>query len=116
MSAKNYPFDEISPWVQEPEDLRPALSKDTDADVVIVGGGYTGLSTALAMRRAGADVALLDARFAGSGATINPEIRLLVSILLMTKLKFARAISRPVALPGHGSWLNLTYLLGLTLR
>lgn len=62
-------FDEISPWVTEPENPQPALRADVVADIVVIGGGYTGLSTALALREQGADVALLDAGFAGSGAS-----------------------------------------------
>jgi glycine/D-amino acid oxidase-like deaminating enzyme len=63
------PFEEISPWVKAPEDLQPALADDLGADVVVIGGGYTGLSTALSLRAQGADVVLLEQGFAGSGAS-----------------------------------------------
>ena len=62
-------FHEISPWVSEPADRQPALAEDRNADVVIIGGGYTGLSSALALRARGADVALLERDFAGAGAS-----------------------------------------------
>lgn len=39
------------------------------ADVVVVGGGITGLTTALLLRRAGTDVVLLEAREPGAGTT-----------------------------------------------
>jgi glycine/D-amino acid oxidase-like deaminating enzyme len=63
------PFRETSPWVERPADLRPALADDLSADVVVLGGGYSGLSTALALRAQGADVVLLERQFAGSGAS-----------------------------------------------
>ena len=50
------PFLETSPWLVMPADPQPALSSDVTADVLVVGGGYTGLSTALSLRAAGADV------------------------------------------------------------
>lgn len=60
---------EISPWVTRPADLREPLRGDLRADVAIVGAGYTGLSTALALRRAGAEVVILEREFAGFGAS-----------------------------------------------
>jgi gamma-glutamylputrescine oxidase len=67
--APSYPFEDVSVWVETPEDLREPLADDLQADAVIVGGGYTGLSTALSLRAQGADVVLLEAGFAGSGAS-----------------------------------------------
>lgn len=60
---------EISPWIEAPADLRPPLPGDRAADVVIVGAGYTGLSTAIALKRAGVDVVVLERDFAGFGAS-----------------------------------------------
>lgn len=48
---------------------RAPLDGDRRADVVIVGGGYTGLSAALHLAEAGADVVLLEAHRAGWGAS-----------------------------------------------
>ncbi|PRD41196.1 FAD-dependent oxidoreductase [Phyllobacterium phragmitis] len=47
----------------------PALDGSRQADVVIVGGGYTGLSAAYHLAAAGADVVLLDAARFGDGAS-----------------------------------------------
>ncbi len=65
------PF-EASLWAQTAApapDLEP-LDGDTTADVCVIGGGYSGLTTALALARSGADVVLLEAQqigFGGSG-------------------------------------------------
>jgi gamma-glutamylputrescine oxidase len=60
---------QISPWVTPPAPLAPPCAGDLDAHVVVVGGGYTGLSTALALRARGADVVLLEQEFCGFGAS-----------------------------------------------
>lgn len=60
---------EISPWVVRPADLQEPLRTDITADVAIIGGGYTGLTTALALKRAGVDAVILERDFAGGGAS-----------------------------------------------
>ncbi|WP_207100329.1 NAD(P)/FAD-dependent oxidoreductase [Paracoccus shandongensis] len=45
------------------------LKGETRADVAVVGGGYTGLSAALHLARAGRDVVLVDAHRVGFGAS-----------------------------------------------
>jgi glycine/D-amino acid oxidase-like deaminating enzyme len=52
-------------------DPRPALQGDIDADVVIVGAGFTGLWTAYYLKRLdpGLDVVMLEAEIAGFGAS-----------------------------------------------
>ncbi|MCJ7996529.1 FAD-binding oxidoreductase [Rhizobium cremeum] len=52
----------------------PALSGNVDADVVIVGGGYTGVSAALHLAEAGTRVVLLEANeigFGGAGRNVG---------------------------------------------
>jgi gamma-glutamylputrescine oxidase len=47
----------------------PALAGEVSADVCVVGGGYTGLSSALHLAEAGLDVVLLEAQRVGWGAS-----------------------------------------------
>lgn len=47
----------------------PKLPENTEADVVIIGGGITGLTTALQLTEAGKRVVLLEAQEIGSGTT-----------------------------------------------
>jgi len=47
----------------------PALDGDRQADVVIVGGGFTGLSAATHLAKAGVDVVLIEAHRFGDGAS-----------------------------------------------
>ena len=47
----------------------PRLEGERTADVAIIGAGFTGLSTALHLREGGADVAVVEAKDVGSGAS-----------------------------------------------
>ncbi|SCG66913.1 NAD(P)/FAD-dependent oxidoreductase [Micromonospora coxensis] len=67
-------YPELSYWlstVDEPLTPRPPLTGDTDADVVIVGAGYTGLWTAyyLAVADPTVRITVLEAEIAGYGAS-----------------------------------------------
>jgi gamma-glutamylputrescine oxidase len=62
-------FAEYGAYLDPPADRTGPLARDLDADVAVVGAGYTGLSTALALRDAGIEVVLLEADFAGAGAS-----------------------------------------------
>ena len=65
----------ISPgrsWYEDtagPRPEYPALDGDRQADVVIVGGGFTGLSAAVHLARAGTNVVLVEAYRFGDGAS-----------------------------------------------
>ncbi|HKH01515.1 MAG TPA: FAD-dependent oxidoreductase, partial [Bradyrhizobium sp.] len=47
----------------------PELVGTTEADVIVIGGGFTGLSTALHLREAGVEVAIVEAMEPGWGAS-----------------------------------------------
>jgi glycine/D-amino acid oxidase-like deaminating enzyme len=66
----------------DPAPAAPRLEADVRADVAVVGGGITGLSTALHAAQAGAAVVLLEAEELGFGASgrnggqVNPGLKL----------------------------------------
>jgi glycine/D-amino acid oxidase-like deaminating enzyme len=62
---------QVSGWFDGLPESRPPLPGDRDADVCIVGAGYTGLWTAYYLKRAdpGLRIVVLEARFAGFGAS-----------------------------------------------
>ena len=59
----------ISPYVQPPSDTAPPLAATIHADVAIIGGGYTGLTTALALQERGYAPVILERNFCGYGAS-----------------------------------------------
>ncbi len=61
----------VSHWYPQAPDLRPALPGDRDADVCVVGAGYTGLWTAYYLKQLdpALRITVLEARFAGFGAS-----------------------------------------------
>jgi glycine/D-amino acid oxidase-like deaminating enzyme/nitrite reductase/ring-hydroxylating ferredoxin subunit len=60
-----------SVWLDSgpPQHEHPALDGDRPADVAVLGGGIVGVTTALLLREAGADVVLLEANRVGHGVT-----------------------------------------------
>ena len=62
---------EVSHWFAPVPAPRPALPGDREADVGVVGAGYTGLWTAYYLKRLnpGLRITVLEARFAGFGAS-----------------------------------------------
>lgn len=61
----------LSIWAEtaRPRPPAPALDGDADADAVVIGGGFTGLSAALELARAGQSVRLLEGQAVGWGAS-----------------------------------------------
>jgi glycine/D-amino acid oxidase-like deaminating enzyme len=70
-------WEHISP----PAQPFPVLKGDVKADVAVIGGGYTGLSTAHHLRKAGFEVVVLEANTIASGASgrnggfVSPRVR-----------------------------------------
>jgi glycine/D-amino acid oxidase-like deaminating enzyme/nitrite reductase/ring-hydroxylating ferredoxin subunit len=70
--------------------LHPPLTQDGAVDVVVVGAGITGLTTALLLARAGSTVAVVERDRVGSGTTGRSTAHLTVSL----DVPFAKLISR----------------------
>ena len=68
-----------------PSDYAP-LDADIEVDVAVIGGGITGLTTALLLKREGLRVAVLEARRVGSGVTgcTSAKVSALQQTLLQT--------------------------------
>ncbi|MCY1339718.1 Gamma-glutamylputrescine oxidoreductase [compost metagenome] len=62
-------FRRLGGWVERPADMQPELEGDVSADVIVVGAGFAGLSTALELTALGAKVIVLEQEFAGFGAS-----------------------------------------------
>jgi glycine/D-amino acid oxidase-like deaminating enzyme/nitrite reductase/ring-hydroxylating ferredoxin subunit len=58
-----------SPWLEQATPQFPALDRDLAVDVVVVGAGITGVTTAWLLQEAGCSVALLDRDRAGRADT-----------------------------------------------
>ncbi len=69
MTTTPLPYLDPSPWLPAHREPAARLDGDLEVDVLIVGGGLTGLSTALSLRAEGVDVALLERDFIGAGAS-----------------------------------------------
>ncbi|WP_374632483.1 NAD(P)/FAD-dependent oxidoreductase [Paracoccus sp. (in: a-proteobacteria)] len=68
-SNATLPFRPIGGWLDQPDDLQPALEGHVTADVIVVGAGFAGLSTALELTARGAKVVVLEQEFGGFGAS-----------------------------------------------
>ena len=69
MGADMEKYRALGVWVERPDDLQPELVGDVNADVVIIGAGFAGLSAALELVKHGANVVVLEREFAGFGAS-----------------------------------------------
>ena len=63
------PFRLLGGWIEQPSDLQPKLEGSMTADVIVVGAGFAGLSTALELTARGAKVVVLEQEFGGFGAS-----------------------------------------------
>src|SRR4051794_26832266 len=80
----------ISLWEDAPRPAYPdPLPPTGRVDVLVVGGGLTGLTTALLLARAGVGVAVVEARQIGSGTTGSSTAK--VSLVQGTKLSRIRS-------------------------
>ena len=63
--------------LQHDSDRAAPLQQDTRADVCIVGGGYTGLWTAIQLKEQNPelDVVIVEADICGAGATVSELMR-----------------------------------------
>ncbi|KVW31867.1 FAD-dependent oxidoreductase [Burkholderia ubonensis] len=69
MNAVLEKYRPLGGWVEMPDDPQPPLEGEVSADVVVVGAGFAGLSTALELAGRGARVVVLERDFAGFGAS-----------------------------------------------
>ena len=86
-------------WVASPPDAAPLTDVPAEADVVVIGAGYTGLSAALTLARHGKSVAVLESRHPGYGASarnggmLGPSFQKMSIGALVAKYGEAQAMS-----------------------
>jgi len=68
-NPSSMPFRLLGGWIEEPNDLQAELVGSVNADVIVVGAGFAGLSTALELTARGAKVIVLEQEICGFGAS-----------------------------------------------
>lgn len=95
-------MDTTSVWrANAPRTAYPPLPCDTSTDVLVIGGGITGCTTALLLARAGRSVVLLEGRDIGGGATGNSTGNLYETLsrgLAEIRSKWGDEVAREVAM------------------
>ncbi len=76
-------------WLDRPRTAYPPVTPNERYDVLVVGAGLTGLTTALLLARAGCAVGVLEAGTVGAGTTGNTTAK--ISLLQGTRLSAIRA-------------------------
>ena len=94
----------LANWAQPARTLRDIEGVGDSSDVVVVGAGITGLTTAVLLARAGKRVTVVEAQYVGAGATGNTTGK--VSLLQGTKL--SRIAKK------HGQQVLREYVIGNT--
>lgn len=110
MPIKNYPY-----WWEEAHPPKSAsVDLPSQTDVVIVGAGYTGLSAALTLARAGREVVVLDAEDPGTGASsrnagyFGYELRASLSVLIA---RFGKSTAVDIAGAGFEAFKYSKHLI-----
>lgn len=94
---RELPGRRVSPWLDGPErPERSRLTRDIEVDVAVLGGGIVGAATAYELHRAGARVAVLEARRLGDGTSGNSTAKV-TSLHGLTYRQFASSSGLDVA-------------------
>lgn len=107
--------DHVSPWVDtmSPPELGSTAFRDVSADVVVVGAGISGITTALLLQRAGRRVAVVEAGRLGHSVTTHSTVKVTVGHgTLYSKIEKKRGIAAAAAY-AEANVAGFEQLLGL---